>query len=98
MRKARTRPERFSFSTDGGSFSDDGEAASAILPLPRQLADVAGNDWVGYYPGSIYGGGQLSRYVQEIDFGGETVRSRIWPPMGPTAASRSRTALFIAPK
>jgi Neprosin len=43
---------------------------------------AAGNDWVGYYPGSIYNGGQLSRFAQEIDFGGETVGSTIWPPMG----------------
>jgi hypothetical protein len=81
MRKRRTVLSGFFF--DGWKlFSDDGEVASAILPLPRQLADAAGNDWVGYYPGSIYGGGQLSRYVQEIDFGSETVGSRIWPPMG----------------
>jgi Neprosin len=24
----------------------------------------------------------MSRYAQEIDFGGETVGTRIWPPMG----------------
>ena len=43
---------------------------------------AAGNDWVGYYPGSIYRGGQLSSFAQEIDFGGETVGSRHWPKMG----------------
>jgi hypothetical protein len=43
---------------------------------------AAGNDWVGYYPGSLYNGGQLSRYAQTFDLGGETVGSTIWPPMG----------------
>jgi len=43
---------------------------------------AAGNDWVGYYPGSVYGGGQMSRYAQEIDFGGETDGGRSWSGMG----------------
>ena len=43
---------------------------------------AAGNDWVGYYPGSLYAGGQLSRWAQSIDFGGETVGSWHWPDMG----------------
>ncbi len=42
-----------------------------------------GQDWVGYYPGTIFRGGQLSRFAQEIDFGGETVGlAGLWPPMG----------------
>jgi hypothetical protein len=43
---------------------------------------AAGSDWVGYYPGSIYRGGPLSRYAAEFDLGGETVGSTSWPPMG----------------
>lgn len=43
---------------------------------------AAGNDWVGYYPGAIFAGGQLSRSAQLIDFGGETVGSWHWPAMG----------------
>jgi hypothetical protein len=39
-------------------------------------------DAVGYYPGSIYRGGQLSQYATEIDYGGETVGTTSWPPMG----------------
>jgi hypothetical protein len=43
--------------------------------------------WVGYYPGSIYGGGQLSRSATLIEFGGETVADGgygyfYYPPMG----------------
>lgn len=43
---------------------------------------AVGNTWVGYYPGSLYKGGQLSKYAQIFDLGGETVGSTIWPPMG----------------
>jgi hypothetical protein len=38
--------------------------------------------WVGYYPGAIYRGGQLTVNAQTITYGGETVGSAIWPPMG----------------
>jgi hypothetical protein len=41
-----------------------------------------GGTWVGYYPGSIYRGGQLSRFAQEIEYGSESVGSWIWPPEG----------------
>jgi hypothetical protein len=46
------------------------------------------NSWVGYYPGAVYGGGQLSRNAQVVDFGGETVGAGTttklahWPAMG----------------
>jgi hypothetical protein len=42
-----------------------------------------GNQWIGYYPGTIYRGGQLTRYAQGIEYGGETdAASSFWPPMG----------------
>ena len=37
---------------------------------------------VGYYPTSIYRGGAMSRQAAEIDYGGETVGTTSWPPMG----------------
>ena len=43
---------------------------------------AAGSDWVGYYPGWRYAGGALSHNAQAIDYGGETVGSYYWPPMG----------------
>jgi hypothetical protein len=46
---------------------------------------VQGNgtfDAVGYYPGAIYNRGQLTRYAVGIDYGGETVGTSSWPPMG----------------
>lgn len=67
------------YSTDGG----------AQYEFQMQWYMYAGNwwlqlggQWVGYYPGSIYRGGQMSKNAQLIEYGGETVGSWIWPPMG----------------
>jgi hypothetical protein len=39
--------------------------------------------WIGYYPGTLYQGGQLSKYAQQIQFGTESVGSSgIWPGEG----------------
>jgi len=43
---------------------------------------LANNEWVGYYPGSIYKGGQMAKYAELIEYGGETVGSPSYPPMG----------------
>lgn len=37
---------------------------------------------VGYYPASLFGSGALSRAASSIDYGGETVGTTSWPPMG----------------
>lgn len=37
---------------------------------------------VGYYPGSIFRGGQLSRHATRVDFGGQAVGAGSWSPMG----------------
>ena len=95
MRKARTRPERFSFSTDGGSFSDDGEAASAILPLPRQLADVAGNDWVGYYPG---GYGVLTQNGWQVQISGAPATGDTFTEVSHfTGSDKTEQSIWTAP-
>jgi hypothetical protein len=45
---------------------------------------AAGSDWVGYYPGSVYKGGQLTHYAQVIEYGGEVCcqGGKAWPQMG----------------
>ena len=45
---------------------------------------TGGRGEVGYYPANLYGNGagRLSQGATEIDYGGETVGSTIWPPMG----------------
>jgi hypothetical protein len=46
------------------------------------LTGASGFSWVGYYPASIYGGGQMSRHAKVIEYGGETSGLGSWPPMG----------------
>ena len=45
-----------------------------------------GGTFIGYYPGLIFGNGQLTRKAQRIDYGGETVGGALpddsYPPMG----------------
>jgi len=43
--------------------------------------------WIGYYPGSMYKGGQNTKYAQIIEFGTEGVGTTIWPPEGSGAFS-----------
>jgi len=61
--------------------------------------------WIGYYPGSFYGGGQNAYYAQQIQFGTESVGSYIWPGEGSGAwpstgwsnAAYQRELWYIAP-
>jgi len=41
-----------------------------------------GGAWVGYYPGSIYSGGQMAHNAQLIEYGTESVGSTWFPPEG----------------
>jgi len=41
-----------------------------------------GGEWVGYYPASIYGGGQMAHHATVVQYGGEVAGSGHWPPMG----------------
>ena len=43
---------------------------------------TAASNAIGYYPDSIYRGGALTGNAAEIDFGGETVGTTGFPPMG----------------
>lgn len=65
--------------------------AQAELEMAWNLA--GGNWWlylngtasanaVGYFPSALFGGGQLSQFATDIDYGGETVNQVSWPPMG----------------
>jgi Neprosin/Neprosin activation peptide len=46
------------------------------------LGGTQASNAVGYYPASIFKGGQLASNAKDIDYGGETVASTNWPPMG----------------
>jgi Neprosin/Neprosin activation peptide len=43
---------------------------------------TAGTNAIGYYPVSLFKGGALASRASEIDFGGETVGTTAFPPMG----------------
>jgi Neprosin len=43
---------------------------------------TSGSNAIGYYPDTIYRGGALAGNATEIDFGGETVGTTSFPPMG----------------
>lgn len=55
-----------------------------------------GSTWIGYYPGSVYQGGQLTRYSNLLEFGSESVGSTVWPGEGSGlwAASGSQYAAY----
>ncbi len=43
---------------------------------------TSGSNAIGYYPDSLYNGGALAGNANEIDYGGETVGTTTFPPMG----------------
>jgi hypothetical protein len=43
---------------------------------------TAGSNAIGYYPDSLFGNGALRSKAAEIDYGGETVGTTSFPPMG----------------
>jgi len=78
--------------TLGGTFPNYGADGSEEVTLGYEY--WYGNwwmyvdgDWVGYYPGSIYNGGQMSSYSTNFQAGGETATASwnnppYYPPMG----------------
>jgi neprosin-like protein len=69
----------FSYSTSGGTQQEI--SAEYHLYQGNWWLAYQGT-WIGYYPGSMYHGGQNTRYAQSIAFGTEGVGSTIWPPEG----------------
>jgi hypothetical protein len=63
------------------------------LYLTRRVGDQPVEDAVGYYPVSLFEGGQLASYAKYIEYGGEVAGIAAWPPMGsgtsPTTGSFS---------
>jgi hypothetical protein len=43
---------------------------------------TSGSNAIGYYPDTLYSGGALAGNAAEIDYGGETVGTTSFPPMG----------------
>lgn len=77
----------------GGGWSSESVPGGDQRVFQMQWRFTGGNWWlylqgsgdfeaVGYYPGSIFKRGQLSKYATTIDYGGETVGTSSYPPMG----------------
>ena len=46
------------------------------------VGGTSSNNAIGYYPATIYRNGALTRNASVIEYGGETVGTTSWPPMG----------------
>src|SRR5262249_41465286 len=62
----------------GGALKPVSTRGGQQYDIQLQWQLFQGNWWltvqgvnVGYYPGSVFRGGQMSRYAQSVDFGGE---------------------------
>jgi len=77
----------------GGTWTNSSSLGGQQWEFQMQWQFTGGNWWlflqgngsfeaVGYYPGSVYRGGQLTRYATRVDYGGETVGTTSWPQMG----------------
>ena len=63
------------------------DGAQSELPLQFYLYQgnwwlAVNGTWIGYYPGTLYGGGQLANYSNLLEFGGESVGLTVWPAEG----------------
>jgi hypothetical protein len=60
--------------------------------------------WIGYYPGSLYGNGQMASNAQVIQFGTESVGTTMWPgegsgllsSAGPSYAAYQRNLFYVS--
>lgn len=77
----------------GGAWSSYSSRGGTSIQFQMQWKLADGKWWlflqgageyeaVGYYQVSIFRGGQLTRFANRIDYGGETVGTTSWPPMG----------------
>jgi hypothetical protein len=73
----------------GAGFSNYSSLGGTQYEFAAQYEFFQGNWWlflggtaVGYFPGSVYHGGQLTHYAQLIEFGTESVGPTAWPPEG----------------
>ncbi|HTQ56484.1 MAG TPA: neprosin family prolyl endopeptidase [Bryobacteraceae bacterium] len=73
----------------GAGFTNYSAAGGSQYEFAAQFYLYAGNwwlalggGWVGYYPGSVYAGGQMSHNATLIEYGTESVGSTWYPPEG----------------
>ena len=75
--------------TIGASLGVSSVAAGAQYDVSARFYLYAGNwwlaingNWIGYYPGTLFRGGQMTRFAQSIKFGTESVGTTTWPGEG----------------
>ena len=75
--------------TLGGAFTTYSTPGGPQYDFSAEFYLYQGNWWlaingtyIGYFPGSLYRGGQMSRNAELIEFGTESVGSPIWPAEG----------------
>ena len=75
--------------TLGGGFANYSSFFGTQYEITVQFYLYEGNwwlaiqgNWIGYYPGWLYRGGQLSQFAQLIEYGNEGVGTTIWPGEG----------------
>jgi hypothetical protein len=69
------------------SYSVPNNSTQHYLPFQYKFAN---GNWylfynateIGYYPGSVYNGGQLTKYSTLLEFGSESVGTTVWPAEG----------------
>jgi hypothetical protein len=73
----------------GGGFSNYSTTNGTQYAFNIQVQLYQGNWWIfygttpfGYYPGSLFHGGQLTHNATNAQYGTETVGSTVWPPAG----------------
>jgi hypothetical protein len=73
----------------GGPFSHYSTTNGPQYEINIQVQLYQGNWWIfygttpfGYYPGSLFHGGQLTHNATKVAYGTETVGSTVWPPAG----------------
>jgi hypothetical protein len=73
----------------GAGFSNYSLYGSTQYEIQLQYYLYAGNwwlrvggNWVGYYPGTVYRGGELTYYANKLEFGSESVGTTVWPAEG----------------
>ncbi|HEY1208672.1 MAG TPA: neprosin family prolyl endopeptidase [Terracidiphilus sp.] len=73
----------------GGGFTNYSTTNGTQWEFNIQVQLYQGNWWIfygttpfGYYPGSLFHGGQLTHNATNAQYGTETVGSTVWPPAG----------------
>jgi len=75
--------------TPGNNLAPVSHTSSAQYEIQLQAKLTGGNWWIfyagkpmGYYPTSLYHGGQLTKHATLVDYGTETTGTTFWPPAG----------------